>query len=275
MRLRSITICISLFVLVSFSFIISNCSKNIIESKKVINKSDGNEILVLLKKITEINNNSPRAFSVTFTLKGIIDGKKFKTLGSGIYNKSPKKMRITVKDVVFNSALSIVIVDNEIIKFYIPVEKKLYIDNEKTIDLKNYINLNINYKIFYSLVTGMIPILSNYRIKEGLTTKRDSPPRLFLILENDDYFETISFRENIPDKILFINKSTKEKFEIYLEKPLYIANTLYYKRIKFIFLETDCKLSLKFNNIKSNIQIKLKNITRLKLEKDTRIMVVK
>ena len=151
------------------------------------------------------------------------------------------------RDFIFKSTINMMFREGNKLNFYYPVEKRLVKDNAETIDLRNYINIKIDFNIIYTLVLGKIPLLNNYKVKKLL--KRNK--RLYLILENENYYETISFNGNAPDKILFIEKHTKDKLEIYLKKVKRIKGSQYFKYIKVIAGKSKVKVSFRFNRIKN------------------------
>ena len=52
--------------------------------------------------------------------------------------------------------------------------------------------------MIYTLFTGGIPLLEKYKIYKFLYDEKEKG--YYLIVENDDYYENIFFREEIPEK---------------------------------------------------------------------------
>ena len=114
-------------------------------------------------------------------------------------------MRITFLDAIFKSILATILKKEDRLEIYFPIDKRLFIEDIKTIDIKKYIdiNTNINMKLFSDLLAGKVPIIRSYSVKQVLTEKSDKSDKdesSYLILENKRYFETISFKNRIPDK---------------------------------------------------------------------------
>ncbi len=261
-----------------YLFLFSGCTKNIIKKETDLLNLNNERISFLLKKIEDINNNSPKSFSLDLNTQGILNRKKFKSTGKAIFNKEPREMKITFYDVIFRSPLTIIVQDIDVIKFYFPIEKTLYMDNVKTVNLKRYSNINLDYNLVASLAIGKIPIIKNYSIKKALTTgenEQNSRKETYLIFENNDFFETIAFEKDIPCKILMLNKRSKEKTEIYLKEPFYKNSILFYKTIRFISLSSDFRITTRFKNIKFNIPVDVKKITKIDLPKDCKILYMK
>jgi hypothetical protein len=270
----------NLFVLIALlsTIIYIGCATDNVKTEKNFIASNEERVNAQLKKILEINNNSPNSFTAQFTIDGqMSNNKNFKSMGNAVFNKKPKKIKITFFDFVFKSPLTIMVQDEKIIKFYFPMDKKLFLDNEDRISLRNYTNIDLNFKFLSGLIMGIIPLIDNYAIKQSLTEKgepADKSREFYIILENDDLFETISIKNNLPDKILLVNKRSKEKVEFYLEEPQYKNNILYYKNIRFISQNSGDKINLKFSNIKYNISIDLKDASYIKIPKDVKVIPV-
>jgi len=75
----------------------------------------------------------------------------------------------------------------------------------------------VYYNVLHS--STEIPFLS---INPTISSDTQKFSRL-IILENNDYYETISFLNDVPDKILWVNKTTKEKIEVYFKKPFHVV----------------------------------------------------
>ena len=118
-------------------------------------------------------------------------------------------------------------------------------------------------------MTGNIPLLINYRIKEGIKTEKNST---YLVVENDSFYETISFKNNIADKMLFIKKTTGEKIEVYLDKRIKAGDSHYYSKIRFVSETSDMKISLEINRIRFNVPVKVKSVNSFKLPKNVKLI---
>ena len=208
----------------------------------------------LMMKIDDINSSSPSGIIAGFVVDGRLSkNKKFKSLGQLVYDGRLKKMKISFIDSVFRSPMAIVLQEGENIKFHLPVEKKIYLDRVNTVDLKNYLNVNVNYSFLQTLAIGKIPLIDEYSVKQGVLHKDENDKiEHFIILENNMLYETISFSNNIPNRIMLLNKHTKEKMEFYLEKPELNDNVLYYKTIRFVSLKSGERITVVFNSLSLN-----------------------
>lgn len=257
---------------------VTGCAKEAVRQDREISASDRQTMNHLLGRIQEINSRAPRSFSVSFNVEGIYNKKKFKSMGEALYLQNPLKMKVTLFDFVFKSPLSVLMQEGDSVSFYFPVEKTLYRDSMKTLKLSNYTSLDLDYRIIAAISVGRIPLLEGYTVRQGLTAKADKPGKgeeLFLILENEASFETISFRKDIPDKILLLNKTTKERFEIYLENPYQKDQTLFYRSARFISHNTGDRITLTFKNFRHNFPLDPNTITRVNLPRDVRVIEVK
>ncbi|MCU0821633.1 MAG: hypothetical protein MUC95_04065, partial [Spirochaetes bacterium] len=193
-----IRIYIPFFILL---FLIPVCSKQIIKDEPEAKTLNQEETSRLIKIITDINNNAPDSFSLKINIDGIINNKILKSSGEAVYNDTPRLMKINFVDNLFGSTLATIIQHGETVKLYFPVEKTLYMDNINTINLRNYADINIDYYIIAGLSSGRIPLLKHYHIKNAF--EKDENGRLnendiYIILENNLYYETIAFKGDFP-----------------------------------------------------------------------------
>lgn len=226
----------------------------------------------LFKNIEELNSKSPDFYSADFDVEGIVNGKKFKSTGEITYNKAPKKAKIVFQDAIFKSPLTIITIDADIVRLYFPLDRILYIDNIQTIDTANYSDIKINIDII-KLTEGIIPLITKYMVKESLSKDSAVNDNVYIILENDILYQTISFKENIPDKILWVDKNTKDKLEVYLENQVKNREFLLFKSIRLV--NPGYNISLKFKNINFDTLKDIESITRLDLPKDSKVVYIK
>jgi hypothetical protein len=262
-------------IIITITLLTSMCGKEIIKEEQILEKSEREKVYSLLKRLKEINEHSPNSFKAHFIIEGILNNKKrFKSIGNAVYNKTPTKMKITFIDFVFKSPITIIVQDGPTLKFYFPTEKKLLIDNINTINLKNYLDLDLEFTLLYRFITGAIPVIENYQIREGLIAKakEKKDDEVYIILENDRYFETISFKKDLPNKILL--KTSKEKAEFYLEKPCCKDNRLSYKSIKFVSTTSGHRIIIRMNSWKDNVKVSPRSISQLRLPRGTKVIRV-
>jgi len=223
------------------------------------NPKETENMIIALK---EINKRTPRSFYSNFTLEGRIKTNKFKFTGNVQYNSKTGRMHLSLLDFIFKSPVSIIYKDKKDIAIYIPSEKKIFRDTVDNISLKNYFSLDADFKLLYSLLTGKIPLIKNYDFKQGYKKGRGS----LLQLENSETYEIVSFKKrNIPDRFSILQKKSKEKFEIYIRKYYKKNNSIFFKKISIINLNSKMEIDITFHNTKLNIPLKVKTIDKLKI----------
>ncbi len=252
------------------------CAGRTVQTERGAVHADTTRVRSMMGKIEEINSNAPRSFRANFVVEGRMgNNKKFKSLGDVVFSRDVKKMKVSFLDSVFRSPLTVILQDDRTLKFYLPVDKKIYLDNADTIDLKNYTGVRINYEFLSSLASGKIPLIPGYTVKQGVEqqdAKTGSENEYYIILENSGQYETISMKGDIPGKILLLDKVTKDKMEFYLENPVKNNNMLYYKTIRFISLQSGDRISIMFNSLKFNPgTIAAKDLT-LSVPKSTQVI---
>jgi len=236
----------------------------------VVKRTGNSEAKKMIAKVQEINAGAPKSFAVSFEIDGTMKKKKFKSIGKAFFDRGAGKMYISFLDYIFKSPLTRVYIDGSEIIFYFPVDKTLIKDNARTIDLRNYNNIQIPYHVVYDLLTGSIPLIKDYSIKEGLVKKEASLS--FLILENKNTYQTIAFSRDYPDKIKLVNKKAKDVIEIYLKRPMKTNKGYFYRTIVMVEKKSKVRLTLKFKSIKLNRPVKVKSVKDLKVPRDAKII---
>ncbi|HSV98014.1 MAG TPA: hypothetical protein VLM75_13925 [Spirochaetota bacterium] len=264
---RTVSICAIMIAMASMAA----CASAPAEQQKRVTVSDTERSSRLLGIVQEINKKAPDSYSAQFTVEGVFGKSKFNSIGEALYNRNPRMARYTFFDIVFKSPLTILVQDGATLKFYFPAEKTLYLDSMETINLKNYAAIDIDFGLIYPFAAGHIPILDGHSIKQGLVAENDST-RSYLVLENRDYFQTISFSGDLPDKILFIAKSNRKKTEFYLEKPHRERGGLFYRKIRMLAPESGGRLSFSFSEIRYDARMDAATMLKINLNKGTKIV---
>jgi hypothetical protein len=220
--------------------------------------------------VEKINAHTPVSFSSSIEIIGSIREKKFKSVGSVYYDKKAGRFHITFLDYIFKSPVTRIFQDGDRISIYFPADKKLVLDNRKTIDIRNYMDLNLDYYLVYDLFRGSIPVLKNYKVKKGLASADGKSS--YLIIENSEYFETISFRGNTPDKLMIVRKDTGEKIELYVKGVTLKGKSRYYKKIRIVAKKSDLRLDFRFRRTRINIPVKVRTIESIRVPKSVRVI---
>lgn len=232
--------------------------------------SDDKTLESMVNGIAAINKNSPGSYSVEFSVDGVYDRKKFKLQGNAQFNRKQRMMHAAFLDYIFNTQVTVFLLEGDTVRILFPIQKKMYVDDAKTINLANYGGFNINFNILFDLSTGTIPLLRDCRIRQGLIAKEEATS--LLILENPGYIETISFNENVPDKILLIDKNTKDKLEIYIKKITRQGASRFFSGLKIIAKENSITLDITFNRVLLNNQVRVKTIKDIKLPENLQVI---
>jgi hypothetical protein len=224
----------------------------------------------MVDRISAINKKSPGSYAADFTIDGTIGEKTYKLLGNAQFSRKQRVMHIAFLDFIFRSPITTLFQEGDVIRIYYPVDKKLYVDNVKTIDLANYGGVSMNFDLLYSLVTGAIPLIPDYTVKQGLTG--NDGKESMLIVENARFFETISFNGNDPDKIKLIDKNTREKLELYMKKPITQGESLFFSNVMIIAQSARIRLDITFSRIRLNAPLKVKTIQDARLPGNLKII---
>lgn len=220
----------------------------------------------MINTLSKINRNSPEFFSVEFSIEGVSGQKHFKSLGSAQFSRKERVMHVNFTDFIFKSPVMVLMLDGELIRIYYPADKRLFVDNVNTIDMTNYNVPGISFDLLHDLSTGTFPLIKNYTVKQGYSVKEGTGT--MLIIENAKYYETISFKEKVPDKILLMNKKTREKTEVYVKKFLEERGSIFFRNILLVSDQGRLRLDINFSKIKLNTPVRVKTIKDMRLPDD-------
>ena len=256
------------------AFLVFGCGDKLVRSDDMptnqYQPSGKDAVRDMLESITAVNKKSPLTYAADFTIDGTIGQKTYRLMGSAQFNRKLRAMHVAFLDFIFRSPITTVFQDGDMIRIYYPVEKKLFVDSCKTIDLANYGGVSVNFDLLYSVLTGAMPLIPDYTVKQGLIS--NDGKELMLILENGLYYETISFIDKSPDKIKLINKSTGDKYEIYMKKPIIQGDSHFFANVIIVSQNTPLRLDIRFSRIRLNTPVKVKTIQDARLPGNVKII---
>ena len=224
----------------------------------------------MVDSLTAVNKKSPLSYAADFSVDGTIGDKTYKLMGSAQFSRKLRAMYIAFQDFIFRSPITTVFQDGDIIRIYYPAQKRLFVDNCKTIDLANYGGVSVNFDLLYGVLTGVMPLIPDYTVKQGLTA--NTGKESILILENARYYETISFTGNSPDKIKLINKTTGDKYEVYMKKQIVQGDSHFFANLTIVSENTRIRLDIRFQRISLNTPVKVKTIQDARLPENVKII---
>ncbi|MBN2160972.1 MAG: hypothetical protein JW807_16395 [Spirochaetes bacterium] len=217
----------------------------------------------MIDRVALLKKNAPATFAANFSIDGSLAEKKQRILGRASYDRTLRAMHIIFSDAIFRSTVAQFFQEADEIRVYYPVQKKLIVDSFKTFDIGNYSAVSIDFDLLYSLATGTFPLIEDYTVRQGLEANNGGGS--MIILENPKFFETVSFRDGNPDKVLILDKKTREKVEIYLKKPTVQGECLFFSNIMIVVQQTRLRLAIQFSGVRLNVPVKVKKAASLKL----------
>lgn len=217
----------------------------------------------MVEGVSALAGKSPVTYSVDFTVDGSAGARKYKLLGSAQFSRKDRLMHVTFMDFIFKSPVAMFFQEGDAIRVYYPVDKKIFIDDTRTFDLANYGGASLDYGLLYDIATGTFPLIRGYSVKEGLAANNGNGS--MLILQNNEYYETISFKDSMPDKILLINRKTREKIEVYLKKIVTQGDSVFFSNILVVPGGNGLRVEINFNRVRLNTPVKVKTIKEMSI----------
>jgi len=204
-----------------------------------------------LQIVRSNNQKRPDYISADVSLKALIKGKSFKTIGVLNYTSSPQTLRVRLNDAIFRSTMADLFLENGILKMYVPVDNTVYVRrSEESIG----VNIEIDPRIISSTALSVIPLITEakaIRVYRESTTDKDSAQRI-VVLENTNYFESLFFTNDLPEKILVISKINGEKTEIHYKNPVFVNGITFYMLVKVTSEISGNSAEISFSNLKLN-----------------------
>jgi len=243
-----------------YILILSCTTTDTVEYTRSSEKSDTS----LLSDISFINDNAPSYYDMTFTIEGLLNNQKYKLNGNAQLDAKLDLICLSLTDFIFKSPISTMFSDNDGIIMYFPSEKKLFKYTRSSFDLKALWNINLDYEIIRALIRCKIPIIDDYKVIKSIVSTDGASS---LILENTRYYETVSFKNNIPDKIKIIDKTDRNETDFHLSAVKKYNESFVYKKISVLSKKFSFDVSIN-NSAKVNTPVKVKTISDIKIPMD-------
>ena len=213
----------------------------------------------LLNNVLLINDNAPSYYDMTFTVEGSLNNQKYKLNGNAQLDAKLDLICMSFTDFIFKSPISTMFSNNDEIIIYLPSEKRLFKYTKNSLNLKTLWNINLDYEMIRILASCKIPLIADYKISS-------TDDKSYLIIENKHYYETVSFKNNIPDKIKIVDKTDRSETDFYLSAVKKYNESLIYSKISVLSKKFSFEISI--NSIKANTPVKVKTINDIKIPLD-------
>ena len=249
---------------------LAGCGKGLREEEALAQyHASGKEtVQEMLDVLKGLDARAPRFLQADFSIEGARREKKFRMIGSLQYDRPARAMHASFSDYIFRTSILVFFAEGDDLRLYFPVEKKLFVESMRGIDLGDYGGPSMAMDIVLSLATGNIPLLAGYRVKQGL--RENNGEGTMLLLENPRYYQTVSFRNGLPDKVLIIDRETRERFEIYFKKRINSGDVSYVEQMVMVASQTGLRIDLRLKSVRTGGSIKVPRARDMKLPPDVR-----
>ncbi|MEW6526133.1 MAG: hypothetical protein AB1444_05625 [Spirochaetota bacterium] len=219
----------------------------------------------LLEEIIKLNATLPHTVTASMRIENIAK-EGFKSSVKLQYNVDARKARMSIVDSVFGSQLSVVVRDNDTLYIYQPIANNLLVFDYNKFPVYSFLPLNIDVELIDNLLIGKIPLLKNYYSVKAIEDGNEQ----FILLENDTMHQTISMKDNVPGKILFVQKGNNARYEIYFFKPKIDNNIFTCKALRFVDVNGKTTFEVTMQQYLINEAVP-DTVAELKLPKNTKI----
>jgi len=224
----------------------------------------------MLQRIAGINAGAPATISTSFTADGVSGGQKFKLEGTARFDRKGY-YSISVLDYVFRSRVLDAYRSMDTLYFFYPAEKRLLIDDIKSIDIYRYTGFKTEFSFLFDLLTGGVPLITGGTIARCVPGDGDS---CSIVVENSDYMQSIFMKAGIPEKIMLVHRLSKDRLEIYLKSHITRDNCIFFTNIRIVAPERNISVNIKFSGTALNGAVKVESFNPGSLKKGTEIIRV-
>lgn len=218
----------------------------------------------MLERIIDFNSKAVNTYDMGFTVESITNKQTYKMNGSAQFDGSLKKLYFAFTDFVFKSPLCHVFGNEGEVVLYFPSEKKLFRHNAKTMTFRDYGNINLSYQFIYPLITGRIPLIDGYKVKNAIVDGKAS----YLILESGRYYQTVSFTEDIPDRLKITDKTDGSETEFYFGNWKQYGEARLFRKLSIVSAASNMRVNVIVNSARVNIPVKVKGINDITIPSD-------
>ncbi len=255
-------------ILLFLPFLTLACAGGAIQ--KPLTPGEKKTVADLMTAVAEINRRTPETLSASMEITGAKSGKKYKSAGEISFDAKAGRLNLVLFDFIFKAPYTMLFKTGDSLSLYYPLEKKLILTTTQKIEPGFVAGLSVDIKTLVDLTSGKIPLIPDYRARQMADS--GNPRRALLLLENRDCYETISFIDGRPDRILFVRKESKEKIEVYMKKYHSEGGVQYYRNLRIISESQSMDVEIAFTRISMNKPLKMKTEKDISLPRDVNIV---
>ena len=247
----------SLIALPAAAVVLFGCATSV---PTPMGKTDLREAQDLIRKIEEGNNSLPSSFTAKISVSATVNGRSFKTGGTASYVKNPASIRVILQDLIFRSTFADILYQSDTLKVYVPIEKSLYVRQKDAAD-ENAASLELNPEFVTMTALGRIPLIKGYSVTKSYASLDRTKPGQVIVLENDSFYQSISMKDGIPDKVRIIAKKGGDKFEAHFEQPVRNGQIFFYQKIEAFSENSGNRFELSYSKLSFDAAIDPKMFT--------------
>jgi hypothetical protein len=262
---------VKVFFYLSFPILFLGCLTDTSSVKKEMVQDDLRDAERYVQIVLSNNQRRHEYISADLSIKASVKGKSFKTVGTLNYTFTPQTLRARFIDAIFRSVMADLFLENSVLKMYVPVDNTLYIrhSNENISE-----NIEIDPRIISSTALSIIPLIPNAKptrlYRESATGK--DPVQRILVLENSNYYESLFFSGDLPEKILLISKTNGEKTEIHYKNPALKDGITLFTQVNVSSEMSGNSAEISFSNLKLNEPFDRNRVFSFTVPKGTKII---
>jgi hypothetical protein len=215
--------------------------------------ADKKETQRLLSVIEAINSNRPQTLFSEVFVKIYADRRKFSVKGTLEYNAEPIQLRLKLSDPILRMLVADLYMDTSGLKTFIPLDNTVYVKRTSSV---RFGKIGFDPYFISNTAIGIIPLIRTpYDIKT-FTEKTESKDKYSIItFENSENSESITFLNDIPQKVEIVYKQTGKKLNV-IYSDYTISDTIkFFGEIRAVSEPDGENFNIEFKNTKFNVKI--------------------
>jgi hypothetical protein len=215
--------------------------------------ADVKETQRLLSVIESINSNRPQTLSSDVFVKVYADMRKFSVKGTLDYKAEPIQLRLKLSDPILRMLVADVYMDSAGLKTFIPLDNAVYI---KRTSSTRFGKIGFDPYFISNTAIGIIPLIQKpYEIKTFIEKTDRKDKYSIITFENIENTESITFLNDIPQKVEITYKQTGKKLDITYSDYIVKDTIGFFTEIKAVSEPDGENFNIQFKNTLFNVKI--------------------
>lgn len=258
---------ISKIIIAFVCFAVIGCAETQTQTEKLVQTDvkEGEKYLSLVKKL---NANLPETFTTGISVKARINKKSFSSSGQIIYATNPVAVKVRLNDVIFGTPVIEMLLADDVLKIYQPYNKTMHV--RPWTENGNFKTLDFDPTTISLVMLERVPVISNGTVTKSYQSETSST--YVVVLESQEYSESIFFEGEYPVKVVIISKVTNATYEADYSSPFTVEGYTFFGKVSAVSSASGNSFAIEYKNTKVNQPVDRLKSFKLNVPADTKII---